>query len=435
MAQGSVYRRCGCTTVDDNGKRVQLGPKCPKLKRPNGTWADHGTWGFTIGVVGMGGARSQVRRAGFATKNDAVSAMDDVKARASKGVVVNEKMTVGQYLNEWIDGKDDIKANTHANYSRYIEKVFVPHLGHVRLRDLRSAHIKAMFDDHTHLAPSSAQRMRAVLRSALSDALRAGLVTVNAAALVKMAGGRSPRALVWTKARESSWRWDVAALVEDGKTVAAARRSAPRPSSSMVWTPAHLGAFLDAMADHPLYALFWIASHCGLRRGEVCGLKWSDLDDGVITVERQLVCTPDGIIEDTPKSDASGRSVSVGTAGVKLLTAHRSDQRAELLSWGVGKGSGYMFTTPTGETLDPHWVSKEFKRQVTAADLPPIRFHDLRHTAASLMLASGSDMKTVSEILGHSDLTITGNIYASVYEDAKDAAVEAVSVLVPRKAV
>ncbi|MFC3964052.1 tyrosine-type recombinase/integrase [Nocardia jiangsuensis] len=323
--------------------------------------------------------------------------------------MVNEKMTVGQYVDEWIDGKDDIKQNTHANYKRYIDKVFVPHLGHIRLRDLRAAQIKAMFDAHTHLAASSAQRMRAVLRSALSDALRGGLVTVNAAALVKLAGGRS-RAQGWTKARETAWRWDVAALVEDGMTVARARRSAPRPSSSMVWTPAHLGAFLDAVADHPLYPLFWIASHCGLRRGEVCGLKWSDLDDATITVERQLVCTPDGIIEDTPKSDASGRAVSIGKAGVKLLTKHRSDQRAELLSWGVGKGSGYMFTTPTGETLDPHSVSKEFKRQVAAADLPPIRFHDLRHTAASLMLASGSDMKTVSEVLGHSDITITGNI-------------------------
>ncbi|MFE5480523.1 tyrosine-type recombinase/integrase [Nocardia sp. NPDC056541] len=435
MAQGSVYRRCGCTTVDDNGKRVQLGPKCPKLKRLNGAWADHGTWGFTIGVVGMGGVRSQVRRAGFDTKNEAVAAMDEVKALAAKGVVVNEKMTVGQYLAEWIDGKDDIKANTHANYKRYIEKVFVPHLGHIRLRDLRPAQVKAMFDAHTRLAPSSAQRMRAVLRSALSDALRAGLVTVNAAALVKLAGGRSPRALVWTKARETTWRWEVAALVENGMTVARARRSAPRPSSSMVWTPAHLGAFLDSVTDHPLYGLFWIASHCGLRRGEVCGLKWSDLDDGAITVERQLVCTPDGIIEDTPKSDASGRCVSVGKAGVQLLTAHRSAQRAELLSWGVGKGSGYMFTTPDGQTLDPHRVSKEFKRLVAAADLPPIRFHDLRHTAASLMLASGSDMKMVSEVLGHSDLAITGNIYASVYDDAKDAAVEAVSALVPRKAV
>lgn len=360
--------------------------------------------------------------------------MDEVKALAAKGVVVNEKMTVGQYLEEWIEGKDDIKANTHANYKRYIEKVFTPHLGHIRLRDLRPAPIKTMFDAHTHLAPSSAQRMRAVLRSALSDAYRAGLVTVNAAALVKMPGGRSSRALVWTSARESAWRWEVAALVEKGKTLTRARQAAPRPSSSMVWTPNHLGTFLDTIADHPLYPLFWIASHCGLRRGEVCGLMWSDLDDGVITIERQIVCTPEGTIVDTPKSDASGRCVAVGRAGVEMLTKHRSAQRAEMLSWGVGKGSGYMFTTPDGRTLDPHWVSKEFKRLVTAADLPPIRFHDLRHTAASLMLASGSDMKTVSEILGHSDLSLTANIYTSVYEDAKQAAIEAASAIVPRKA-
>ncbi len=377
------------------------------------------------------------RQAGFDTKEAAQDALDAVRSDAGKGIVSNDKLTVGDYLREWVEHKSGVKANTHASYQRYVDEVFVPYLGSVRLRELRPAHVHRMFEDlrtsRGTLGASSAQRMRAVLRSALTDAMRASLVTVNAAALAKIDSARSPRAAVWTKAREAEWRQEVAKLIEDDHTSDEARRVAKRPSSSMVWTPAHMGRFLDSITEHPLYALFWIVAHCGLRRGEVCALKWVDLnDDATITIERQLVATLNGVIEDTPKSEASGRTVAIGKAGMDVLRAHRLAQSERHMAWGVGQGSGYMFTQLDGKAYDPNRITKFFRGLVADADLPPIRFHDLRHTAASLMLASGQDMKVVSTVLGHSDIAITANIYASVYEDATQAAVEAVTSLIPR---
>lgn len=435
-ARGSVFRRCGCTIVE-NGKRVQVGQSCPKLKRPNGTWANHGTWAYAVGVTGTDGKRVIKRRAGYATKDDAQAALDEIRSDAGKGIVSNDKLTVGDYLREWIDSKSGIKSNTLASYQRYVDEVFIPHLGHVRLRELRPAHIHRMFEDlrssRGTLGPASAQRMRATLRSALTDAMRASLVTVNAAALAKIDSARSPRAAVWTKAREAEWRSQVARLIEQGHTPEVAKHDAKRPSSSMVWTPVHVGQFLDSISDHPLYALFWIVAHCGLRRGEVCALKWIDLnDDATITIERQLVATLNGVIEDSPKSEASGRVVAIGKAGMDVLKAHKATQAERHMAWGLGQGSGYMFTQLDGKHYDPNRITKFFSALVADADLPPIRFHDLRHTAASLMLASGQDMKMVSTVLGHSDITITANIYASVYEDATHAAVEGVTALIPR---
>lgn len=436
IARGSVFRRCGCTEIRE-GKRVQLGQSCRKLRRANGSWANHGTWAYAVRVNGPDGKRTMKRQAGYDTKEAAQEALDAVRNDAARGFVSSDKLTVGDYLCEWVSHKTNLKSNTLDHYQRYVENVFVPYLGHLRLRDLRPAHVQKMFQDlrssRGTLGRSSAQRMRAVLRSALTDALRASLVTTNAAALTKIDSARTPRAAVWTKAREADWRSEVDRLVANDHTRDEARRMANRPSSSMVWTPAHLGQFLDSISDHDLYALFWIVAHCGLRRGEVCALRWADLnDDATLSIERQLVTTPTGVIEDTPKSEASGRTVAIGKAGVDVLKAHRVAQAERHMAWGLGQASGYMFTQYDGKPYNPNRITKLFRELVAEADLPPIRLHDLRHTAASLMLASGQDMKVVSTVLGHSDITVTANIYASVYEDAAHAAVEAMTALIPR---
>lgn len=411
---------------------MQLGQSCPKLKRGNGTWANHGTWAYAVGVVDINGKRSLKRKAGFATKDEAQDALDKVRAHASRGFIADERLTVEQYLTDWIAGKTDIKENTRQHYERYIEKVFIPHLGTVKLTELRPAHVNRMFEtlrsSPQGLNAPAAQRMRAVLRSALTDALRADLVTVNAAALAKVPGGRSPRALVWTKSREDEWRRDIARLVAEGHKPEDARGMGKLPSTSMVWTPTHVGKFLANVGDDPLYFLFWLVSHTGMRRGEVCALRYTDVnDDATITVERQLINTLHGVREDTPKTDASCRRVAIGEAGVELLEQHRERQAR---TWIMDEPPTYLFCREDGRLFDPIQVTKRFKKLAVGADLPPIRFHDLRHTAASMMLASGLDMKTVSTVLGHSDITITANIYTSVYEDATQAAVTNVAALI-----
>lgn len=453
--KGSVFKRCGCTEVGDDGKRRQLGRKCPKLKRPDGAWNPrHGTWSFATVVSGMGGTRKQMLRGGFATSNDAQDAMDKVKEKAGRGVVVNDRITLGEYLDGWIKGKTDIKPKTKALYSGHIDRYWSKHIGHVRMTELRVAHLNLVFDAIRErndlissgrllrkrpVGPASMQRIRATLRVALSDAMREEerLIQVNVATLVKLPSGKSPKPMVWTVEREARWRADMAGLVESGKSTKRARDLVPPPCAVMVWRPDQLGTVLDHVQDHRLYALRYVLSHRGPRRGEACGLEWPDLTlrakRPTATIERQRISVDGVIMEDTPKSDAGGRVIALGTGGVGVLKAHRVAQKKEKLAWGEAwTDSGKVFTREDGEPLDPNWVSDEFERLCIEADVCPSRLHDLRHGAASLMLAAKVDMKVVQETLGHANITTTSNTYTSVYPEV--AAAEATSAMVPRRA-
>lgn len=148
------------------------------------------------------------------------------------------------------------------------------------------------------------------------------------------------------------------------------------------------------------------------------------------TIERQRICVEGEVIEDTPKSDAGQRVIPLGSDGVEILKAHRIAQKKERLSWGEAwVDSGKVFTHEDGSPLNPDWVSDEFDRLIEECDLPPVRLHDLRHGAGSIMLAAGVDMKVVQEILGHANLSTTANTYTSVYPEV--AAADAVAALVP----
>ncbi len=447
--KGSTFKRCGCTHVVD-GKRRQLGRACPKLKRPDGAWNPrHGTWYFGLDVEGVGGKRDRVIRGGFESSTEAQNAMDEIKAKAARGIAVNDRLKVGEYLWEWIKGKTDLKPKTIALYTGHIERYWSPHLGHRRLGDLRVAHVAAVFDAINErneqvrkgrlkgvriVGASTMQRIRATLRSALTDALREGLVSVNVATLVKLPSGKSPKPLVWTEEREERWRGKVAALIEEGKSYARARDFVPPPSAVMVWRPDHLGIFLDHVRENRMYALWRFLSHRGTRRGEACGLEWPDFHKKAktITIERQRVNVDGTIIEDTPKSEAGGRVIALDAGTVDAFVAHRKNQLEERLAWGEAwVDSGKIFTQENGEPLHPQWVSDEFERLIEECDLPPIRLHDLRHGAASLMLAAGVDLKVVQETLGHATLATTANTYTSVYPDVASAAADAAAAIVP----
>ncbi len=176
--------------------------------------------------------------------------------------------------------------------------------------------------------------------------------------------------------------------------------AAQPPSAVMVWTPAQLGTFLDAAEDDSLYALFHLIAHRGLRRGESCGLAWADvdLDAARLTVRQQIVQLGWDTYEDKPKSDAGDREVALDAGTVAALRAHRRRQIASRLQWGPAwVDSGKVFTREDGSVLHPATVTNRFQALAGAATLPPIRLHDLRHGAASLMLAAGVAPKVVQE--------------------------------------
>lgn len=430
------YKRCGCTVVTA-GKRRQLGKNCPELHRADGTWNPrHGTWTFAISVQAKGGKRQQVVKGGYASQKEALAARDVLRDRVRRGVSVAD-VTVATFLTEWIGTKTDVKASTVRGYRLHIEKHLVPHLGHLNLSELRVAHVAEAL---TEVAGKDAnrQRVRATLRSALSDAVRQGLILMNPAGLVKLPSGKRPKALVWTAERVTRWREALARLEDTELTadaLASLQLAAQPPSAVMVWTPAQLGTFLDAATDDRQYAMFHLIAHRGLRRGEACGLRWVDvdLDAGQLTVAKQLVVLGWTPTEDDPKSDAGGRTIALDAGTVAALRAHRRRQLEDRMAWGSAwVDSGRVFVQENGAELHPAKVTDRFHEITEAAELPPIRLHDLRHGAASLMLAAGVDMKIVSETLGHSSLGITADTYTSVYPQVAAAAAEAAAALVPR---
>lgn len=435
--KGSVFKRCGCTEVVD-GRRKQLGARCPKLRRADGTWNPrHGSWSYSISVPGLGGKRRQVLRGGFDTQAEAQRQLDAARDRVRRGVTVTD-VPVEVFLTEWLRTKTDIKRSTLRGYLLHVEKYLVPHLGHLQLTEMRVAHVAEALAEVPG-SDATRQRVRATLRSALTDAVRQGQVQVNVASLVRLPAGKRPKPLVWTDERITRWSEAVQRLentTATGDALAKMEADAMPPSAVMVWTPAQLGAFLDQAEPDRLYSLFHLVAHIGMRRGEACGLRWVDvdLDTARLTVAKQLIVLGWTPTEDDPKSDAGGRTVALDAGTVAVLRAYRKRQLEERLEWGSAwVDSGRVFTRDDGSELHPAWVTDHFQELSAGANLPPIRLHDLRHGAASLMLAAGVPMKVVSETLGHSSLGITADTYTSVFGEVAAAAAEATAALVPRR--
>jgi len=401
-------------------------------------------------------------------------AAEEVRRKVRAGQDLSQTITVGEYLDQWLAGRKALRESTRRSYANHIHLYLKPHLGDIRLDRLRVADVDRMFEAIDELnelivqaresgdpelrarvkgrrvvGAATKQRIRATLRSALNKAIKQRLIEVNAAALAELPSGRAPKALVWTDERIAEWRKNLAVYTAE---VNARRRrqweadpgrgqgtqinrldayiGAPRPSRVMVWTPALTKRFLECAERHRLYALFHLIALRGLRRGEACGLRWSDLDltHGTATVRWQLTQVGAETIQGKPKSEAGEASISLDASTVKVLRAHRARQNAERLAAGdAWSETGLVFTTETGRPLVPNQVTDQFERLAMEAGLPPIRLHDLRHGAASFLLAAGYDMKVVQETLRLSSISIAADTYTSLLpqlarQSAEDAA-------------
>jgi integrase len=482
MATGSVKKTCACK--DDNGRR--LGTRCPLLRRPGGGWSPaHGRWGYQLELPPPPGTtrRRQLRRSGFATRDDATAELvhaqgllhlagrdphvtaqiadtllttrigqplpdrDVVARRVRAGLAPATALTVGEYLWQWYRGRK-IQATTLYGYEGHIRNYLEPHLGHIPIDELRVAHIQAMFDaiaerntalaanrsspdpvvreaikGHRFVSAATMHRIRATLRKALNDAIRAHrLIEFNPAAHLELPSGKRPKAKVWTAAAVKEWR-----------------STGARPSKVMVWTPAQAGAFLDYAEAHDivLYPLFVLILHRGLRRGEAVGLRDADvdLDTGTIVIAQQITTVGNRPVIKGVKSDAGERIVVLDeNTRAELRTYHARRSRWRLVNGPAWPDTGLFFVQPDGTAYHPETVSTRFEQLVADAELPPIRLHDLRHCAATYLKAAGADMKDIQETLGHSSITITGDTYTSVIHelDTERAKADAASALVPR---
>jgi integrase len=193
-------------------------------------------------------------------------------------------------------------------------------------------------------------------------------------------------------------------------------------------TPEQARVFLESVADDRFAALYRMALALGMRQGELIALRWQDvnLDAGVLRVARALDRAGEGHTFKEPKTERSRRTPDLPASVVAALRAHRDRQHFERQAAGRHwHESGLVFVSPIGTALDPANLLKAFKRHLKAADLPEMRFHDLRHSAASMMLADGLPLNVVSGVLGHSLTSTTLDVYAHVAPTARREAAAA----------
>jgi integrase len=394
-------RRCGCR--DDTGK--QYGAKCPKLKSYR-----HGTWGFRLsaGFDPVSGKRRYITEFKYGSADEAEEAMRDAERGLKTAVYDFKRTTAASYLLEWLDAQEkhsQLKPSTMRMYRAYVDKDIVPALGpKLLLKDLRKPHVAGLIADLQGAGRGAVtiKRIHATLSSALADAVQDGLLATNPAA-----GARLPR-------------------VEKNRIE--------------VWEPEDAGTFLDAISEHRLGALFEVAILSGMRRGELCGLRWQDVDLVArrLVVRVQLVQVGKDVIEGTIKTEAGqNRVVALSDRAVAALMAWQFKQAEEREQWGDAYvDTGRVFTYEDGRQMRPGYPSKLFELTVAKLGLPSMRFHDLRHLHASLMLASGQDLAIVSKTMGHSNSQITRDLYAHMVGDAaRNAAEGAASLLPSRKSV
>jgi integrase len=234
--------------------------------------------------------------------------------------------------------------------------------------------------------------MHGILRSALNDAMRDELLSRNVAQLVRP----------------------------------------PGPSESdyvpEFLDPEQAQAVLDAAKGERLEALWRLAITGGLRKGELLGLCWDDVDlgNGTVTVQRSVGrFVGEGLVDGQPKSRNSKRTIRIGPGMVTALHQHRRGQSRERLRMGRRwTEAGRVFTTPVGTTLDPDNITKEWHRLCDKAGVPRIRFHGLRHTCASLMLAEGEPLEVIADRLGHGDTRVTSQVYAHIIDSLRQRAAD-----------
>jgi integrase len=294
------------------------------------------------------------------------------------------QQTVKQFLEYWLEKvhKPRIRFSTYIQYESVVRRHLVPALGHIRLQKLTPQHIHALYSQKLEegLSPTTLRGIHTVLHSALRHAVRMDLVARNVSDKVDL---------------PPMERYEIQPLA-----------------------PEQAQLLLEKVSKHRLGALLTLALTTGMRQGELLALRWQDIDLklGELQVRRSVRYRGKrGFIEGKPKTEGSMRRLTLPGFVVEALKQHRASQLEERLQAGASWiERDLVFCRPNGDYIKSITLYRQFLRVVEEAGLPRIRFHDLRHTAATLLLSMGVEMKVIQDILGHSDMGTTANIYSHV---------------------
>lgn len=325
-----------------------------------------------------------------------------VKRRNEGGAVATDKSTLGSYLvDRWLPIQETkVRRSTYDSYRRTIDLHVLPALGRCPLDKLTADDLDLLYatlrrsgrkgkgGQSTGLAPKTVRNIHLMLNKALADAHRKGLVVRNVATLA------------------------------DPPSVTAAR-----PKQIKAWDAAQLNVFLAAMRSHRLYPAFHLSSHTGMRRGEILGLRWCDLDLCAerLSLRQALVSVAYEVEISDVKTAAGRRTIDLDAGTVAVLKAWRTT-RTDERGGCPPADTDLVFTKADGAWVHPDIFSQVFDRKVERLDVPTISLHDLRHTHATLLLRAGVPVKVVSERLGHANVAFTMGVYQHVLPGMQAAA-------------
>ena len=300
--------------------------------------------------------------------------------------VETNRLTVGEYLQRWLDGtaKSTVAPTTWDRYNTVVKHQLKPYIGGSQLSKLQPVHIEQLYAqlEKAGESPRNRQLAGVVLGSALKHAIRLRLIISNPA------------------------------------------RDVPKPrvadTELKVWSAEQVSVFLKAWPDDRLHAMYVVALTSGLRQGELFGLQWQDIDFAAdaLSVQRSVEEIRGQLRLKEPKS-GKGRRIDLPKFAIKALADHRAKMLAE------GHIGCHVFCAPDGGLLRKGNVyRRSFLKRIAASAVPRIRFHDMRHTHATLLLLAGENVKVVSERLGHASIQITLDTYAHVLPSMQKAAAE-----------
>ncbi|MCB0948772.1 MAG: site-specific integrase [Acidimicrobiales bacterium] len=310
-------------------------------------------------------------------------------AEETKRTDAVRSLTFGAYLtSQWLPAKElHLATSTYRGYKRNVQLHILPVLGRTRIRRLRYQQIEALYEMLLHpetgrgLAPKTVYEIHLIIRGSLTDAHRRGLVTRNVALVA-----RAPK-------QRSLQRTEGKALTEE-----------------------QLRQLLRTAAGHRFFPIYWLTAMTGMRRNEVLGLKWSDVDvtKKRLHLNRGLVAVGYEVHQTRGKTKTARRTIELDETTIAVLEGWRAYQAAEFAAVGIDLADDWMFSDGHGEPVHPHALYQAFRRIVHNAQVPPIRFHDLRHTHGTLLIKEGVPVKVVSERLGHAHIAHTLETYQHV---------------------
>lgn len=293
--------------------------------------------------------------------------------------LVDERITLAEFLAKFLEdtAKHTLKPKTYSTYKWLIEKHVIPEIGRIKLASLKPHHLQKLYGDKidSGLSKKTVLHIHSVIRRALNEAIKWGLINNNPCSAVT-----PPRA----------------------------EKSIPE-----VWSIEQAQEFLQAVREHRWYTIYLIALTTGARRGEILGLEWEniDFDRKTVSIQKTVSEISGKPVIGKPKTKRSRRKISLPDIVIDALKE-------------LGGGTGFVFTTSNNTPITPRNLLRHYYSVLDELDIPRIRFHDLRHTAATILLTKDVHPKKVQELLGHSSITLTLDTYSHVIKGIHSEAAE-----------